>query len=71
MGYGGTQLEELAATIRATPCDAVVLGTPMDLGRLVDLGHPTRRATYTYHDAGDPTLATVLAPYIAKWRAAR
>jgi predicted GTPase len=71
MGYGGAQLEELAATIRATPCDAVVLGTPMDLGRLVDLGHPSRRATYTYHDAGDPTLATVLAPYITKWRTRR
>ena len=71
MGYGAVQLDELAATVRATPCDAVVLGTPMDLGRLVDLGHPTRRATYAYHDAGDPTLATVLAPYVTKWRTAR
>jgi predicted GTPase len=68
MGYGGTQLEELAATIRATPCDVVVLGTPMDLGRLIDLGHPSRRATYEYRDAGGPSMATVLAPYIAKWR---
>jgi predicted GTPase len=71
MGYGEAQLRELGETIRATPCDVVVVGTPMDLGRLVDLGHPCRRATYRYRDAGEPTLATVLAPYITKWREPR
>jgi predicted GTPase len=69
MGYGDAQLADLARTIQATPCDAVVIGTPMDLGRLLDLGHPGRRATYEYRDAGGPTLASVLAPYVTKWRA--
>ena len=68
MGYGDEQLKDLAATIEATPCDAVVIGTPFDLGRLVNLGHPARRATYELNDVGSPTLADVLAPHIAAWR---
>jgi predicted GTPase len=68
MGYGEAQLADLARTIQATPCDAVVIGTPMDLGRLIDLGHPARRATYQYRDVAEPTLASILEPYVAKWR---
>jgi predicted GTPase len=67
MGYGATQLAELAATVKAVDCDAVVIGTPMDLGRLIDLGHPTRRVSYDLVDVGLPTLADVLAPYLKKW----
>jgi predicted GTPase len=70
MGYGDTQLAELAATIRAADCDVVVVGTPIDLGRLVDLGHPARQVTYELAEIGTPTLASVLAPYLDKWRAA-
>jgi len=68
MGYGDEQLDELAETIRAADCDAVVLSTPMDLGRLIDVGHPTRTVSYELDDLGTPTLAGVLAPYIEKWR---
>jgi predicted GTPase len=68
LGYSGGQLAELAETIRAVDCDVVVLGTPVDLGRLVDLGHPVRRARYELCEIGTPTLADVLAPYLAKWR---
>lgn len=67
MGYGQAQLAELGPTIRAVPCDAVVLGTPTDLARLIDLGHQSRRATYELREVGSPTLPTVLAPYLAKW----
>jgi predicted GTPase len=67
MGYGDAQLADLGETIRAVPCDAVVVGTPMDLGRLVDFGHPYRRATYELREVGSPTLADVLTPHLAKW----
>src|SRR5690606_28475784 len=46
MGYGDAQLAELGATVRAADCDAVVVGTPIELARIVDLGHPSRRAHY-------------------------
>ncbi|HZQ26760.1 MAG TPA: cyclic 2,3-diphosphoglycerate synthase [Acidimicrobiales bacterium] len=67
MGYGDHQLHELEETIRATPCDAVVAGTPIDLGRLIEAGHPVRRVTYELRDVGEPTLAEVLAPLARKW----
>jgi predicted GTPase len=69
MGYGQAQLDELGRTIRATECDTVVVGSPVDLGRLIDLGHPVRQARYELREIGTPTLGTVLAPYLDKWRA--
>jgi predicted GTPase len=69
MGYGEVQLRELGATIRAAACDAVVVGTPVDLSRLVDVGHPVRRVTYDLREVGGATLAEVLKPYIERWTA--
>ena len=71
MGYGDEQLAELGATARATDCDVVVIGTPMDLARLVDLGHPSVRVHYELSEIGTPTVADVLAPHIARWSADR
>jgi predicted GTPase len=71
MGYGEIQLRELGETIRAVDCDAVVIGTPMDLGRLVDLRHPSRRVTYELRETDGQSLATELAPYVDKWRPAK
>jgi predicted GTPase len=68
MGYGEAELAELGGTIRAADAHAVVIGTPMDLARLVDFGHPARQASYELREIGTPTLATVLAPYLEKWR---
>ncbi len=70
MGYGADQLADLAETIRRAPVDVVVSGTPMDLGRLIEVGHPIRRASYALHEVGAPTLADVLAPHLARWRSA-
>jgi predicted GTPase len=69
MGYGDEQLAELGATARRADCDVVVIGTPMDLARLVDLGHPSRRVTYDLEEIGTPTVADVLAPFLSKWSA--
>jgi len=46
MGYGETQMSELAATINAADCDLVLIGTPIDLGRLLELNKPTMRVRY-------------------------
>ena len=69
MGYGDQQLADLEATIRATPVDVVVSGTPMDLGRIIVVDQPLRRASYVLREIGSPTLAEVLAPHIARWTA--
>jgi len=66
MGYSPAQLDELAATIRAVECDVVVTGTPVDLGRLIDVGHPVRHATYDLRELGHPDLADTLAPLIER-----
>jgi len=52
MGYGDEQLAELGATVRQAAVDVVVIGTPMDLARLVDLGHPSRRVSYELREVG-------------------
>ena len=46
MGYGGQQVAELKATIDAVPCDSVLVATPIDLGRLFEIGKPSTRAVY-------------------------
>jgi predicted GTPase len=66
MGYSAAQLEELERTIAATPCDAVIVGTPVDLGRLVSVPQPLRRARYEVRELGRPTLADVLSPLMAR-----
>ena len=67
MGYGDAQLRDLEATIQATECDVVVIGTPMDLGRLITPGHPVRTVQYSYADEGTPTLQELLGGYLQKW----
>ncbi|GMV40332.1 MAG: hypothetical protein AMXMBFR64_20480 [Myxococcales bacterium] len=59
MGYGEQQVRDLEATVQATPCDVVVVGTPIDLRRLVDFGKPAVRVTYELAERG-LTLADVL-----------
>jgi len=71
LGYSEAQIADLGATARAVACDAVITGTPVDLGRLVDLGHPVRRASYALEERpepGGPRLADLLAPVIARAR---
>jgi predicted GTPase len=60
MGYGADQMKDLEATINAVDCDAVVIGTPIDLGRLLDIDKPHTRVHYELQELGRPTLADVL-----------
>ena len=68
MGYSDAQLRDLQATIDAVDCDAVIAGTPMALGRLIDSIHPIRETTYVLEERGAPRLADVLAPIVARAR---
>jgi predicted GTPase len=60
MGYGEKQVEELAATIRATEADVIVIGTPIDLTRLIAFDKPSVRVRYELQEIGDPTLEDAL-----------
>ncbi len=64
MGYGEQQMADLKATIDAVDCDAVVIGTPINLTRIIDIGKPTIRVRYDLEITSTPTLADVLAPII-------
>jgi len=50
MGYGDAQMKELEQTINAADCDLVLIGTPIDLGRLLNLSKPSMRVTYDLDD---------------------
>ena len=68
MGYGDEQRRDLEATIAAVPCEAVVIGTPIDLTRLVKITRPTVRVRYELQEIGRPTLDDVLAPLVERAR---
>ncbi|MBI4858667.1 MAG: GTPase [Candidatus Riflebacteria bacterium] len=59
MGYGKKQMEELGETINATPCEVVLIGTPIDLGRLLKINKPAVRVTYDLREK-EPVLATMI-----------
>ena len=46
MGYGEAQIRDLEATIRATPADVVVAGTPIDLSRVLESDKPIAKVRY-------------------------
>jgi predicted GTPase len=61
MGYGKKQREDLRETIRRCDPDLVLIGTPIDLRRLIDFERPALRVTYRLNELGDRTLEDVLA----------
>jgi predicted GTPase len=60
VGYGKEQIHELEETINATPCDVVLIGTPIDLRRMLHLNKPAVRAKYELQEIGTPTLEDIL-----------
>ncbi len=61
MGYGEKQIADLEETINNTPCDLVIVGTPIDLTRLLTIEHPMERVRYELQVIGRPTLQEVLS----------
>jgi len=60
MGYGEDQTRDLEATIAQTPCDLVLVATPIDLRRVVRIQQPTKRVSYELQEIGKPDLGDVL-----------
>ncbi len=68
MGYGKGQLADLEATIAATDAEAVVIGTPIDLSRVIRIDRPHTRVHYDLEELGEPTLAGLLDDFMAGHR---
>jgi predicted GTPase len=64
MGYGDEQLRDLETTINNTECDAVVIGTPIDLNRIIKINKPNTRVYYNLQEIGRPDLADVLDDFV-------
>ncbi len=66
MGYGEQQMKDLEASIAATDCDSVVIGTPINLGRFIDIKQPNTRVYYELAEVSAPTLKEFLKDNEAK-----
>jgi predicted GTPase len=66
MGYGEQQLKDLETTINRTDCEAVVIGTPIDLNRIIKIKKPNTRVYYNLQEIGRPNLDMVLDDFVNK-----
>jgi len=64
MGYGDEQINDLERTIENTPCDIVIIATPIDLQRIVKINKPTVKVGYELQEIGKPNLEDVLDDFI-------
>jgi predicted GTPase len=63
MGYGRRQIEELRETIARSDAELVLIGTPVDLRRMIALDKPALRVSYKLQEIGEPTLADILSQH--------
>jgi len=66
MGYSEQQLKDLETTINNTDCDTVIIGTPIDLNRIVKINKPTTRVYYDLQEIGQPSLEGILKDFVQK-----
>ncbi len=66
MGYGKQQLHDLESTINKTKCDSVIIATPIDLNRIINIKKPSTRVYYNLQEIGEPNLSQVLDEFIKK-----
>jgi predicted GTPase len=64
MGYGEQQLKDLEATVNRCECEAVVIGTPIDLSRIIKIDKPFTRVYYNLKEIGRPDLSEVLQEFL-------
>ncbi len=68
MGYGEQQMKDLEETINKTDCESVVIGTPIDLGRILNINKPSTRVMYELQEIGNDTLESVLKQKGLLWK---
>ena len=66
MGYGEQQMKDLEDTINASDCDSVIIGTPIDLRRIINIKKPSTRVTYDLQVIGKPDLAEIITQRFSK-----
>jgi predicted GTPase len=66
MGYGEAQMSDLEATINGSDVDMVIVGTPIDLKRLISINKPSQRVKYELQEIGQPTLHDLLQAKFGK-----
>jgi predicted GTPase len=66
MGYGDAQMRDLEETIRNADADYVVIGTPIDLTRVIKIDKPSTRVRYELQEIGQPTLEELLKAKFSK-----
>lgn len=66
MGYGEEQMRDLEKTINSVPCDSVIIGTPIDLNRIVKIDKPNTRVGYDLQEIGRPNLTEIVGDFIKK-----
>lgn len=66
MGYSAQQVKDLETTIKNTPCDAVVIATPIDLNRIIKIDKPNVKVGYELHEIGEPDLVGILKDFVKK-----
>ncbi|HPW44805.1 MAG TPA: cyclic 2,3-diphosphoglycerate synthase [bacterium] len=64
LGYYDDQLVDLEKSIAATPCDLVLIGSPIDIRRVINLDKPAMRVYYELEEMGEPTLKSVLKDFV-------
>jgi predicted GTPase len=63
-GYGGQMLKDMEDTVNAVDCDAVIVGTPIDLARIINIEKPSTRVYYDLQEIGQPTLTEVVDEFV-------
>jgi len=68
MGYGGKQVKDLETTINKVDCDTVIIGTPIDLRRIIKINKPSVRVKYELDEIAKPDLNDILTGFFQKYK---
>jgi predicted GTPase len=66
LGYYEDQLKDLEKSIENTPCDLILIGSPIDIRRVIDLHKPSMRVYYNLEEIGEPTIDGILKDFVKK-----